>query len=196
MSSRPGGDCPSTGKGARMAPTTRRRFIEAAGASAALAALGPAEWARAADRPNVVVIVADTLRADHVFGDRARTPNMDALARDGISFTRAYPEAMPTVAARNSILTGRRRAGYWTAYATDNPFLGFSRAYRPFRRSFDAFAKRGGQLGGRATGVSDRELRHWLPHSLENAESRDRMRRYLANGGYARDEARSFAPRG
>src|SRR5918992_4506736 len=215
MSSRPGGDCPSTGNGARMAPTTRRRFLEAAGASAALAAIGPAEWARAADRPNVVVIVADTLRADHVFGDRARTPNMDALARDGISFTRAYPEAMPTVAARNSILTGRRRfpfhtapqrrdlgdvpgwaplgnvdsaftsvlprAGYWTAYATDNPFLGFSRYYRPFRRSFDAFARRGGQIGGRATGVSDRELRHWLPRSLESRETRDRMRRYLAN---------------
>jgi arylsulfatase A-like enzyme len=210
-------------------PTTRRRFLEAAGASAALAALGPPDLARAADRPNVVLIVADTLRADHVFGDRARTPNMDALARDGISFTRAYPEAMPTVAARNSILTGRRRfpfaagpqprdlgdvpgwtplgnvgsaftsllhdAGYWTAYATDNPFLGFSRHYRPFRRSFDAFARRGGQIGGGAGGVSDRELRHWLPQAFENREARDRMRRYLANGGYSRDDSRSFAAR-
>ena len=212
-----------------MPPTTRRRFLEAAGASAAAAALGPADWARAADRPNVVLIVVDTLRADHVLGNRARTPNMDALARDGISFTRAYPEAMPTVAARNSILTGRRRfpshtapqrrdlgdvpgwaplgnvgtsftsilrrAGYWTAYATDNPFLGFSRAYRPFRRSFDVFARRGGQLGGTARGVSERELRHWLPRPLENGETRDRMRRYLANGGYSRDDSRSFAAR-
>jgi arylsulfatase A-like enzyme len=210
-------------------PTTRRRFFEAAGASAALAALGPPGVARAADRPNVVLIVLDTLRADHVFGSRARTPNMDALARDGISFTRAYPEAMPTVAARNSILTGRRRfpfhtapqprdlgdvpgwaplgdvgsaftsvlrrAGYWTAYATDNPFLGFSRYYRPFRRSFDAFAQRGGQLGGKASGVSERELRHWLPPGLDNRETRDRMRRYLANGGYSRNDSRSFAAR-
>jgi arylsulfatase A-like enzyme len=209
--------------------TTRRRFLEAAGASAALAALGPPGLARAADRPNVVLIVVDTLRADHVFGSRARTPNMDALARDGISFTRAYPEAMPTVAARNSILTGARRfpfhtapqgrdlggvpgwaplgnvgsaftsvlrrAGYWTAYATDNPFLGFSREYRPFRRSFDAFARRGGQLGGKASGVSDRELRHWLPPGLENRETRDRVRRYLANGGYSGNDSRSFAAR-
>jgi arylsulfatase A-like enzyme len=210
-------------------PTTRRRFLEAASASAAAAALLPGDWARAADRPNVVLIVADTLRADHVLGNRARTPNMDALARDGISFTRAYPEAMPTVAARNSIFTGRRRfpfhtapqrrdladvpgwgplgnvgssftsilqrAGYWTAYATDNPFIGFSRAYRPFRQSFDVFARRGGQIGGSRSGVSDRELRHWLPHALENGESRERVRRYLANGAFARDDSRSFAAR-
>ena len=63
---------------------------------------------RRRDRLNVVVIVVDTLRADHVYGDRARTPNMDALARDGLRFTRMFPEAMPTVPARNSILLGRR----------------------------------------------------------------------------------------
>jgi arylsulfatase A-like enzyme len=88
-----------------------------------------------------------------------------------------------------------RRAGYWTAYATDNPFLGFARAYRPFRGSFDVFARRGGQLGGKSSGVSERELRHWLPRALENAETRDRMRRYLANGGFAHDDSRSFAAR-
>ena len=60
------------------------------------------------DRPNVVLIVVDTLRTDHVYGDRARTPNIDALARRGLSFTRCYPEAMPTVPARRSIMTGRR----------------------------------------------------------------------------------------
>src|SRR3989337_1520335 len=59
------------------------------------------------DRPNVVLIVIDTLRTDHVYGKRARTPNMDALARRGLSFTRCYPEAMPTVPARRSIMTGR-----------------------------------------------------------------------------------------
>ena len=59
-------------------------------------------------RPNVLVIVIDTLRADHALGNAARTPNIDALAREGISFTRTYPEAMPTVPARNSLLGGRR----------------------------------------------------------------------------------------
>ncbi len=59
-------------------------------------------------RPNVLVIMIDTLRADHALGNAARTPNIDALAREGISFTRTYPEAMPTVPARNSLLGGRR----------------------------------------------------------------------------------------
>ena len=59
-------------------------------------------------RPNVLVIVIDTLRADHALGNAAHTPNIDALAREGISFTRTYPEAMPTVPARNSLLGGRR----------------------------------------------------------------------------------------
>ena len=54
----------------------------------------------------MLVIVVDTLRADHVYGNRIRTPNMDALVRQGLRFTRAYPEAMPTVPARNSILSG------------------------------------------------------------------------------------------
>ena len=64
--------------------------------------------ANARSSPNVLVLIVDTLRADHVYGDRARTPNMDALIKEGLSFTRAVPEAMPTVPARNSILSGRR----------------------------------------------------------------------------------------
>lgn len=55
-----------------------------------------------------MVIVIDALRADHTFDKRARTPNIDALAREGISFTRCFPEAMPTVPARKSIFSGQR----------------------------------------------------------------------------------------
>ena len=90
-------------------PRTRRELL-VAGAAAALAApfvpLGGGAGARSS--PNVLVLIVDTLRADHVYGDRARTPNMDALIEAGLSFTRAVPEAMPTVPARNSILSGRR----------------------------------------------------------------------------------------
>ena len=87
--------------------TTRRGFI-GAGAAAAATALGAPDTAFGADRPNVILIVVDSLRADHVYGDRARTPNMDALVREGIRFTRAHPEAMPTVPVRNSLMSGRR----------------------------------------------------------------------------------------
>ena len=177
----------------------------------------------------MVLIIVDTLRADHVYDNRARTPNMDSLARDGLRFTEAYPEAMPTVPARNSILSGRRqwpyrdwhrhrgmvqepgwepfaradvsfttalqRAGYWTGYVTDNPFLGFAPGYERLRRSFDRFVRRGGQVGGTGAGVSERELRHWLPPAVDDPETRERMREFLANARYSRDETNSFAAR-
>jgi arylsulfatase A-like enzyme len=77
---------------------------------------------------------------------------------------------------------------------SDNPFVGFARSYAPFRASFDRFVAKGGQAGGTGAGVSDAELRHWLPPALEDAESRQRMRRFLSSG-YSHDETRSFAAR-
>ncbi len=57
---------------------------------------------------NVVVVVMDSLRADHVYGPRARTPTMNKVGQEGVRFTRAYPEAMPTIPARRAIMAGRR----------------------------------------------------------------------------------------
>jgi arylsulfatase A-like enzyme len=95
----------------------RREFVRAAGAGLAGAALAGAgcrepggEAAQAGPR-NIVLIVIDTLRPDHLgcYGnERVRTPNIDALARESLRFTRVFPEAMPTVPARRSMLTGRR----------------------------------------------------------------------------------------
>jgi arylsulfatase A-like enzyme len=217
--------------------TTRRRFLQAAGAATAATVIAPRalDSGRAGarpDRPNIVVLVVDTLRADHVYGSRAQTPTMDALAREGLSFTRAFPEAMPTVPARKSIMTGRRqfpfrhwrpgrgllaqpgwtsipdidstftsvlrRAGYWTAYVTDNPFLGWSASYERFRRSFDRLERRGGQagVGQPRYKVSEHELRHWLhPAIRHDPEVRRRLRFYMANGGYWHDDSRCFAAR-
>jgi arylsulfatase A-like enzyme len=210
--------------------STRRRFLEQTGASAAAIAGWPGlAGATRPDGPNIVLIIVDTLRSDHSFGGRARTPNIDALARQGLSFTRFYPEAMPTIPARRSIMSGRRvfpfqgwhpypgllaepgwapigdvggtftsvlrRAGYWTAYVTDNTGVGFSPPWKRFRHSFDSFVRRGGQFGGRSRGVSESELRRWLPPQIEDADTRDRVRRYLANGRYSHDETKSFAAR-
>jgi arylsulfatase A-like enzyme len=212
---------------------TRRRFLEASAVAAAGTALpGPGALAAQKDRPNVLLIVIDSLRTDFVgaYGSRVRTPNIDALARDGIRFTRAYPEAMPTVPARNSILSGRRafpfrgwrdlpgliaqpgwsplrdvpsalpallrRAGWWTACVTDNPFLGFARPYAPLRGSFNRFVKTGGQLGGDrpVSSVPDDVLRHWLHPAIRTAK-RERVGLYMANSRYWDDERRSFAAR-
>src|SRR5919106_1486698 len=147
--------------------STRRRFLQASAATAAGVALGDAgALAAQAGRPNILLLVVDSLRTDYVgiYGSRTKTPNIDAIAADGIRFTRVFPEAMPTVPARNSILSGRRvfpfrgwrdrdgligqpgwsplddvpnalpallrGAGWWTAYVTDNPFLGYAPPYR------------------------------------------------------------------
>ena len=107
----------------------------------------------------------------------------------------AEPGWGPITKPATTFTSALHRAGYWTAYVTDNTGLGFSPVYRRWRHSFDSFVRRGGQFGGRSTGVSERELRHWLPREMEDPETRDRVRRYLANGRYAHDETNSFAAR-
>jgi len=60
-------------------------------------------------RANVVVITIDTLRADHLgcYGDKQiRTPNIDALAADGVRFERAYTPVPVTLPAHTVIFTG------------------------------------------------------------------------------------------
>lgn len=60
-------------------------------------------------RANVLLITVDTVRADHVgvYGSkRAATPTIDALARDGVLFERAYSQVPLTLASHTSLLTG------------------------------------------------------------------------------------------
>ena len=62
-------------------------------------------------RMNVVLIVIDSLRKDHVgaYGnDWIKTPNLDSFAGESLKFTRAYPESTPTIPARRAIHTGFR----------------------------------------------------------------------------------------
>lgn len=89
---------------------SRRDLLRAGGAGALGYALaGPgAAGAQAPARMNVVVVVMDSLRADHVYGRRARTEAMDRVARQGVRFANAYPEGMPTIPARRAIMSGRR----------------------------------------------------------------------------------------
>jgi arylsulfatase A-like enzyme len=60
---------------------------------------------------NVVLVILDSLRKDHVgaYGNPwIKTPNLDALARESLLFSRAYPESAPTICARRAIHTGLR----------------------------------------------------------------------------------------
>jgi iduronate 2-sulfatase len=64
----------------------------------------------AADRPNIVFIAADDLRPDlGAYGNtEVRTPHLDALARRGVRFERAYCQQAVCNPSRASVLTGRR----------------------------------------------------------------------------------------
>jgi choline-sulfatase len=60
-------------------------------------------------RPNVILITLDTVRADRMGfldSDRKLTPNLDALARQSVVFTRAYSQVPLTTASHATILTG------------------------------------------------------------------------------------------
>jgi glucan phosphoethanolaminetransferase (alkaline phosphatase superfamily) len=67
-------------------------------------------------RPDSVILIAvDTLRADHMslYGyDRATSPVLDALARDGIVFEQARSQAACTCPSINSMLTSRYAADF------------------------------------------------------------------------------------
>ncbi len=100
---------------------TRRQLLggaAAVGLSAAVPGLTPAaaegQGLISALSPtagaNVVVVVIDSLRTDHVGaygGRKARTPTLDALATESLVFTHARHEALPTVPVRKSLLIGR-----------------------------------------------------------------------------------------
>ncbi|XP_036148467.1 iduronate 2-sulfatase isoform X4 [Monomorium pharaonis] len=63
-----------------------------------------------AARPNILLIIVDDLRTTlGCYGDaNAYTPNIDALAEDGIVFTEAFAQQALCAPSRNSFLTGRR----------------------------------------------------------------------------------------
>jgi hypothetical protein len=91
--------------------------------SALLVALLLAACGRREERPSIILISIDTLRADHLhaYGYRGiATPNIDALARDGVIYRNAWSHCPLTLPSHLSILTGllppehgvRDNAGY------------------------------------------------------------------------------------
>src|SRR5207237_10678206 len=69
----------------------------------------PPTFAAGNPTTNVVIVTIDTLRADHLgcYGYKhIRTPNIDALAADGVRFERAYNTVLVRLPANTDILTG------------------------------------------------------------------------------------------
>ena len=72
---------------------------------------------------NLIVIVLDSFRQDHVstyhkdtpvFEGIApcQTPNIDQFAEECVVFENAYPEALPTIPIRTQLMTGQRTLPY------------------------------------------------------------------------------------
>lgn len=217
----------------------RRRFLQAGAAGAAGAALLPnagcsMDETGSPDRLNVLLLIVDSLRPDHVgaYGSpQVKTPHVDALAARGLRFNRAFPEAMVTIPARRSIFTTKRifpfrnfvpnpelgqspgwlpiedtehtftselrRHGYWVAQVSDNPHLGFPKAYEPFRRSFDHWKSVVGQSGfvKPPESIPLDVVYSWLPDPLRDERYVPGMRKYLANSGGGVDEEETCAAR-
>jgi arylsulfatase A-like enzyme len=217
----------------------RRRFLQAGAAGAAGAALLPhagcsMDESGSRERMNVLLLIIDSLRPDHVgaYGStQVKTPNVDRIAARGLRFNRAFPEAMVTIPARRSIFTTRRifpyrdfvpnkelgpspgwlpiedlwhtftselrRRGYWTAQVSDNPFLAFTKAYEPFRKSFSHWKSVVGQSGffRPPQSVPLSTVHSWLPPFLRDERYVPGMRKYLANSGAGVREEETCAAR-
>jgi arylsulfatase A-like enzyme len=98
---------------------TRKEFLKAATTGAAGAALLGTSTLSSSCSPqlsrksssNIVLVIIDSLRKDHIgaYGNPwIKTPNMDALSKESLRFTRAYHESLPTICARRAIHTGMR----------------------------------------------------------------------------------------
>jgi arylsulfatase A-like enzyme len=75
-----------------------------------------------AGRPPVILIMVDTLRADHLscYGyERIRTPHVDRLAADGVRFARAYAQASWTRPSVATILTSLHPSSHGAVHKSD-----------------------------------------------------------------------------
>ena len=218
---------------------SRRRFLQAGAAGAAGTTLlanaaCSMEESSSSGRQNVLLLIVDSLRPDHVgaYGSpQVRTPTVDALCARGLRFNRAFPEAMVTIPARRSIFTAQRifpfrnfvpneelgqspgwlpiddtartftsefrRRGYWTAQVSDNPHLGFTKAFEPFRQSFDHWKSVVGQSGFYRSpeSIPLEVVYDWLPPPLRDDRYVPGMRKYLANSGGGVNEEETCAAR-
>ncbi len=62
------------------------------------------------DRFNIIIIIADTFRADHLgcYGSaRVKTPYLDGFAKQSVVFTNANAEGLPTIPCRRVYHTGK-----------------------------------------------------------------------------------------
>jgi arylsulfatase A-like enzyme len=96
------------------------------------------------------------------------------------------PGWQPIQPGTETLITSLRRAGWWTSYITDNPFLGYTRVLEPFRRTPDRFVRIDGQRGyrrPRSLVPRAEALRRLPPGPLRTERRIASIQQYLANNG-------------
>ena len=97
---------------------------------------------------NVLMIVIDTLRADHLgsYGGQVDTPNLDALARSGVRFENAYSHIPITLPSHSSMFTSlfpTEHGAYNNGHVLSEDHLTLPELLRDTRRRTAAFVSLG-----------------------------------------------------
>lgn len=177
---------------------SRHRQVGALLLAVVLSGAGPGCDARGGQRPNVVLIVLDTTRADvlSAYGSpKPTTPRIDALAREGVRFDRAFSTDFWTLPAHASLMTGRhpgrvgatsetnrlpdtaatlaellRAAGLRTAAFVSNAWVsaerGFAQGFETFEESWRGGESTEWQLDERTVAGA----RRWLAERIDADE--------------------------
>jgi arylsulfatase A-like enzyme len=156
--------------------------------------------------PNIIILIADTFRTDHLgcYGPtRVKTPNLDRLARDGVVFTNVTTEGLPTIPCRRvyhtgkSVLPGARweplgagdttfaqiagKKGFTTGFIADT-YHYFAPGYN-FHRGFSSWEWVRGQESDKwRSGPKEAfEPRKHMPDHLWNETYDKTLRQYMMN---------------
>ena len=138
------------------------------------------------ERPNILLLMCDQLRADGLGAaghPLVRTPNIDRLAASGVQFTRAYTESPVCVPARINALTGLHS---WQAGVFDNgpspahtvPTLGTLLTEQGY------FTQAVGKMHFRPPRNHVGFQRMWLSEEIPTYRDDDEFLQYLREQGY------------
>lgn len=168
----------------------------------------------------MIVIVADTFRADHLgcYGnDSIKTPNLDKLGKNGVIFKNAYADGLPTINERRVFFTGKSiipmsKHGGWTPLKKENTLFskvlgneGYTTGliadtwhyFEPdmnFHKGFDMWQWIRGQETDpwRSGHREEFEPKEHMPDHLWNEDYDERIRQYLMNTQNIRHEEDYF----
>ncbi|ADB53160.1 sulfatase family protein [Conexibacter woesei] len=113
-----------------------------------------------------------------IFGGSRLFPFRDWKAPADMPGTPGW-QAVPDV----NLISTLRRAGYWTGFAVDTPWVMVG-SQQPFLRDWDRYVPVKGQTGtvtADQSKISDAELAKWVAPKIIDSSSGQKMRQYLAN---------------